>query len=140
MLACALALRSPWYDSNLKMNPTARLIVGVFAGDVIFAGSAALLFYFSRVDPHAPAAAGFIVFSILYGIAFAVLGGFLAGKIGKREDLVSGMLLALIIAIPAAITLISRPGQGAIWSQLSALILMSPAALIGDWLSKNRNR
>jgi hypothetical protein len=122
------------------MNPTARLIIGVLAGDVIFAGSGGLLFYFSRVDPHAPAAAGFMAFSILYGIAFAMLGGFLAGKISRRADLVSGMLLTLIIAIPAVATLITRPGQGAIWSQLSALILMSPAALIGDWLSKNRNR
>lgn len=120
------------------MNPIARLIIGVFAGDVIFAGSAVLLFYFSRVDPHAPAAAGFITVSILYGIAFAVLGGFVAGKISRRADLVSGMLLALIIAIPAVVTLITRPGQGAIWSQLSALILMSPAALVGDWLGKSR--
>ena len=118
------------------MNPTARLIIGVITGDVIFAGSAGLLFYFSRVDPHGPAATAFMAVSVLYGIAFAVLGGFVAGKISRRADLVSGMLLALIIAIPAAATLISRPGQGAIWSQLSALVLMSPAALIGDWLNK----
>ena len=120
------------------MNPIVRLVVGVLVGDVIFAGSAAALFYFSRVDPHASAAPGFMAFSIAYGIAFALLGGLVAGVIAKRADLVSGMMLALIIAIPAALTLITRPGQGAIWSQLSALLLMSPAAIIGDSLRKRK--
>jgi hypothetical protein len=121
-----------------NMNAMARMVLGVLIGDVIFAGSAGLLFHFSQVDPHAPAAPGFMVFSILYGIAFALLAGFVAGKISRRTDLITGILLAAIIAIPAAITLISRPGQGAIWSQASALVLMSPAALIGDWLRKSR--
>src|SRR5579872_900648 len=116
------------------MNPMVKMVLGVLTGDVIFAGSAALLFYFSQVDPHAPAAPSFMLFSILYGIAFALLAGFVAGKISGRPDLITGVLLAAIIALPAAITLIGRPGQGAIWSQAAALVLMAPAALIGDWL------
>lgn len=115
-----------------------RTVLGVLTGDVIFAGSAALLFYFTRTDPHSPASPGFIFFSVLYGIGFALLGGFIAGKISERGDLITGLLLAAIIAIPAIITAISRPGEGAIWSQMFALILMSPAAVIGDWLRKSR--
>lgn len=107
-------------------------------GDVIFAGSAALLFYFSRTDPHAPAATGFIFFSVLYGFAFALLAGFVAGTIGKRPDLIAGILLAVIIAVPALITLITRPGQGAAWSAASALLLLAPAAVVGDWFRKSR--
>jgi len=126
------------YDLNLKMNVMTKTVLGVLAGDVIFAGSAALLFYFTRTDPHAPATAGFIFFCVLYGVAFALLAGFVAGKISARPDLMTGLLLAAIIAIPAAITAITRPGEGAIWSQMFALILMSPAALFGDWLRKSR--
>lgn len=122
------------------MNPLLRTILGVLAGDVIFAGSAVLLFYFSHIDPHAPATPPFMTYSILYGIAFALLAGFVAGIIGGRADILAGMLLALIIAIPAIVTLIQRPGAGAIWSQLSALILMSPAALVGDWIRKSRKK
>lgn len=110
----------------------------MLAGDVIFAGSAALLFYFSRFDPHAPAAPFFMALAVLYGVAFALLAGFVAGWIGQRPDVLSGILLGLIIAIPAVITLVRPPGQGAVWSQLSALVLMAPAALIGDWLRKAR--
>jgi hypothetical protein len=130
-----LFLLLSWQSAH---EPHGKDGVGRLAGDVIFAGSAVLLFYFSKVDPHSPALPGFMVFSILYGIAFALLAGFVAGTISKRPDLITGILLAAIIGIPAIITLISRPGAGAIWSQTSALVLMSPAALIGDWLRKSR--
>lgn len=126
------------YDLNLKMNVMVRTVLGVLIGDVIFAGSAALLFYFTRTDPHSPASPGFIFFSVLFGLAFALLGGFVAGKISGRADLITGLLLAAIIAIPAIITAISRPGEGAIWSQMFALLVMSPAAIFGDWLRKSR--
>jgi hypothetical protein len=76
--------------------------------------------------------------SILYGVAFALLAGFVAGMIGRRPDLATGILLAAIIGVPALITLIARRGQGAIWSQTAALLLMAPAAAFGDWLRKNR--
>lgn len=115
-----------------------RTVLGVLAGDVIFVGSLALLFYFTRTDPYAPATPGFILFCILYGIAFALLAGFVAGSISARQDLITGLLLAAIIAVPATIAAIRRPWQGAIWSQLFALFLMSPAALFGDWLRKSR--
>ncbi|HEY6251165.1 MAG TPA: hypothetical protein VI685_14495 [Candidatus Angelobacter sp.] len=115
-----------------------KTILGVLAGDVIFAGSVALLFYLTRTDPHAPASAGFIFFCTLYGIAFALLAGFVAGTISGRADLIAGLLLAAIIAIPAIITAIRRPGEGAVWSQMFALVLMSPTALFGDWVRKSR--
>ncbi len=108
--------------------------MGILLGDVIFAGGAALLFYVTRVDPHAPAEMRFMVLSSLGGIALALAGGFVAGWIGRRSDLVCGVILAVIIAGGAVASMIGRPGQGAIWSQLAALLTMSPAALIGDWL------
>ncbi|HEY7405379.1 MAG TPA: hypothetical protein VIB39_17770 [Candidatus Angelobacter sp.] len=116
----------------------ARTIIGVLLGDVIFAGGSALLFYAARVDPHAPAEMRFIALSILGGIALALVGGFVAGWIGRRNDLVCGMILAVIIAGGAIGSMIGRPGQGAVWSQLAALLAMSPAALAGDWLRMKR--
>ena len=120
-------------------NPgmTARTVLGVVAGDVISIGSTLLLFYLAHVDPHAPASIRFMVFSIVYGISFALLAGFIAGLISRRPDVLTGMLLALIIAVPAAITFV-RSGQEAMWTQAAAFFLMAPAALMGDWLRKNR--
>jgi len=116
---------------------TARTVLGVVAGDVISIGSTLLLFYLAHVDPHAPASIRFMVFSIVYGISFALLAGFIAGLISRRPDVLTGMLLALIIAVPAAITFV-RSGQEAMWTQAAAFFLMAPAALMGDWLRKNR--
>lgn len=116
----------------------ARTILGILLGDVIFAGGSALLFYAAKVDPHAPAEMRLILLGTLAGIVLALAGGFIAGWIGHRADLISGMILAVIIAGGAITSMIGRPGQGAIWSQLAALLTMAPAALVGDWLRINK--
>jgi uncharacterized oligopeptide transporter (OPT) family protein len=116
----------------------ARTILGIIAGDLIFAGSAVLLFYIARVDPHAPASLRFMICAILYGVAFALLSGYVAGLISRRADLIAGMILAAIIAISAFISLLARPGQGAVWTQISTLLFSAPAILVGDRLRTNR--
>ena len=116
----------------------ARTVLGIIAGDIISVGSTLLLFYFARVDPHAPATPRFMALSIVYGVAFALLAGFVAGLISRRPDLVTGLLLACIIAVPAAITFF-RSAPETPWTQAAAFFLMAPAALMGDWLRKNRH-
>ena len=116
-----------------------RTAAGIIIGDLIFVGSAVLLFYLSRVDPHAPASLGFMALSIAYGVAFALVSGFVAGLIARRRDLITGMILALIIAVVALISMF-KPEAGALWSQISTLVLMAPAGLLGDWLRLSRLR
>jgi Na+/melibiose symporter-like transporter len=119
---------------------SARTILAVIVGDLIFAGGSVLMFYVARVDPHAPAMTRFIVLSTAAGIVLALVGGVAGGSIGRRADLICGMLLAVIIAAGALVSMAGRPGQGALWSQTGALI-SAPAALVGDWLrAKLRNR
>lgn len=116
-----------------------RTALGIIIGDLIFVGSAVLLFYLPRVDPHAPTSFGFMAFSIAYGVGFALLSGFVAGLISRRRDLITGMMLALIIAVPALISML-KPGGGALWSQISALVLMAPSGVVGDWIRLSRLR
>ncbi|HEV3036665.1 MAG TPA: hypothetical protein VHA33_02660 [Candidatus Angelobacter sp.] len=116
-----------------------RTALGIIIDDLIFVGSAVLLSYLSRVDPHARASPGFVAFSIAYGIGFALLSGFVAGLISRRRDLITGMMLALIIAVPALISMLN-PGGGTVWSQISALVLMAPSGLVGDWIRLSRLR
>ena len=115
-----------------------RTAIGIIVGDLIFIGSAGLLFYLSRVDPHGPASPGFMAISTACGVIFALGAGFVAGLISRRRDLITGMILALIIAVPALISMVTTPG--ALWSQTSALVLMAPAGLVGDWLRLSRLR
>ena len=115
-----------------------RTFLAVVAGYLIFAVSAVLLFNLTNIDPHSPAALGFKTLTIGYGLAFAFVSGFVAGRLGRRTDLVCGIVLALVIALGATISMIARPGAGALWTQAAALILFAPASLAGDWTRSKR--
>ncbi len=115
-----------------------RTSLAVVAGYLIFAGSAVFLFHLTNVDPHSPAALGFKAFTMAYGLAFAFLSGFVAGHIARRTDLVCGIALALVIALGATISMLARPGAGALWTQSAALLLFAPASLAGDWTGRKK--
>jgi hypothetical protein len=115
-----------------------RISLAVVAGYLIFAVSAVLLFHLTNIDPHSPAALGFKALTVAYGFVFAFLGGFVAGRIGRRTDLGCGIVLALLIALGATISMIARPGAGALWTQTAALTLCAPASLAGDWTRRRR--
>lgn len=113
-----------------------RAFLAVVVGYVIFAGSAVIFFHGLNVDPHSPATARFEGLTIAYGLAFASLGGFVTGKIARRTDLTCGIALAVVIALGATISMIARPGAGALWTQTAAVLLFAPASLVGDWIRK----
>ena len=111
----------------------ARKIIGVIVGYLIFAISAGLLFQIVRRDPHAPTSISFMLVSFVYGAAFAALGGYVASTIARSGNLTQAIALAIVIALGATISILSQPGKGAIWSQLGAIFIMAPSALIGGW-------
>lgn len=115
-----------------------RGVLAVVSGYMIFAGSAVLFFRLTNVDPHSSAAVGFETLTVAYGLAFALLGGFVAGNIAHRTDLMSGIVLALVIALGATVSIIARPGAGALWTQTAALLLFAPASVAGDWIRIRR--
>jgi hypothetical protein len=117
-----------------------RTSLAVAAGYLIFAGTAVLFFHLLNVDPHSPATVRFKVFTIAYGVAFALLGGFVAGSIARRMDLNCGIVLALVIALGATVSMVARPGAGAVWTQTAALFLFAPTAIVGDWVRKRTKR
>jgi len=116
------------------MTPTSslgRTVGGVVLGYLVFVGGAALIFALSGRDSHAAQPPGFLVASIIAGILFALAGGYVAQLVARRSDMIAGVALALLIGLVALVSLVSRPGAGAIWSQLAALALMAPAAVVG---------
>jgi hypothetical protein len=115
-----------------------RTFLAVVAGYLIFAGSAVLLFHLTNVDPHSSASLGFKAFTMAYGLAFAFVSGFVAGHIARRTDLACGIALALVIALGATISMLARPGAGALWTQTAALLLFAPASLAGDWTGRRK--
>ena len=115
-----------------------RAVLGVIAGYLIFAVSAVALFQLSGRDPHAPTSAAFMVASIVYGMAFACFGGFVAQAIARRGDLRTGYGLSILIAVIAAISILADRSH-VVWSAIGALLLMSPCAILGAALARRRS-
>ena len=67
----------------------------------------------------------------MYGILFAALGGFIAVRVSRSHSLRHVAAVAVLIAAGAIVSVLTAPGADAKWSQLSALLLMAPAALAG---------
>jgi len=111
-----------------------RSIVAVLAGYAVFAVSALLLFRFSGQDPHGDASATFKAMAILVGTAGAIIGGYVAGSLAKRSPVGHASALALLMAVIASWSLHASPVKAAIWTQVSALFFMAPAAILGGIL------
>jgi hypothetical protein len=115
-----------------------RSVGGVVAGYLLFAISAALLFLASGRDPHREQDAAFLVFSVLYGMAFACAGGYVAATIAGRKPRAHSGAVAVILALGATASILAQPGAGSRWSQLTAIALMAPAAYVGGIIRSRR--
>lgn len=110
-----------------------RLVVGVALGYVVFAVSAVAIFLLTGHDPHGPASIAFKVGSIVYGMAFAALGGYLATRLARTPTAATavGVVIGALAVLSAVLD-----GQGFWWSQVAALVLMAPSAVIGGHLGR----
>ncbi len=117
-----------------------RRILGVVVGYAIFALSAVLLFRLSGRDPHLSQPGTFTAVSIVYGIVFAAVGGYVSGAVGGGSPRAQGRWVALIIALGATVSIIASPRDGSLWSRLAALVLMAPSAAVGGIARAALNR
>jgi hypothetical protein len=112
-------------------SSTARTIGGIVVGYLTFAVGAVLIFALSGRDAHAAVSPWFLAVSVVAGVILALGAGYIAGRVARRADNLAGIAVASIIALGAVVSLAFSPGGGAIWSQLAALVLMAPAAVVG---------
>ena len=116
-----------------------RSIAAVLIGYVLFAAPSFAIFRITGRDPHAPAAFSFMALSTLGGMVFAGIGGFVASAIAGRRPIAHALATALLLAAGATASLVQTLDQrGAIWSQVAALVLMAPCAVVGGWLWSRR--
>jgi peptidoglycan/LPS O-acetylase OafA/YrhL len=113
-----------------------RSIGAVAAGYIIFGASAALLFQLSGQEPHADAPLAFKIASIVWGAAFALVAGWLTARVAGRRPLAHAAVVAALIALGALIAVIARPAE-AIWSQVAALVIMAPCAVLGGLVARH---
>jgi hypothetical protein len=121
-------------NDALHMIALLRSIVAVLLGYIVFALSAFAVFRLSGQAAHEVASAPFMLVSIASGGVFALAGGYVAGWIAGRRPLAHGLAMAALLAIGAGASFASTLGHGAVWSQIAALTLMTPSAVLGGWL------
>jgi hypothetical protein len=111
-----------------------RGVAGVVVGYAVFAVSAGALFQLSGQDPHGEASIPFVILATLYGAAFALAGGYVSGWIAGRAPFTHGLIVACVLALGATASLFATLGKGYVWSQITALTAMAPAAAAGGYL------
>jgi hypothetical protein len=114
-----------------------RVFTGAVLGYLVFAGSAFLLFRITGHNPHIPASIGFEISSVVYGMLFAWLAGYIASFIGGRPDAIAAWILGCIIAVGAIVSMTMTVVS---WSQITALLFMAPMAVVGGWTYVLRTR
>jgi hypothetical protein len=115
-----------------------RSILAVLIGYIVFAASSFAVFRVSGQAPHAEASVGFMAASIASGIVFAAAGGYVAAWLAGRRPIAHGLAMAAVLAAGAVASLAATVGHGAIWSQVAALALMAPSAVLGGWWRARR--
>jgi hypothetical protein len=115
-----------------------RSVVAVLVGYAVFAASAFAVFRLSGHAPHAPASVPFMLLATALGVVFATLGGYAAGWLAGRRPLAHAVAMAMLLAAGAIASLVSTVGHGAVWTQVTALALMAPSAVLGGWSRARR--
>lgn len=111
-----------------------RGLLAVVVGFALFSAAAGLLFNIAGVDPHSPSSLDFLLFALGYGVVVALVSGYLVATIATRQRMRYVAVLAVLMALAATVSLVSRPGQGAVWSQLEMLLVFAPISFVGGRL------
>jgi hypothetical protein len=115
-----------------------RSALAVVAGYLIFAVCSFALFRVAGQDPHAAASFRFEAFTIVCGIIFAGIGGYVTGRLAPQKPLLHGVVLAAVMALLAAGSMLSVRESGSRWTQISAIFLMAPAAVVSSAAGRGR--
>jgi hypothetical protein len=108
-----------------------RSLAAIVIGYLVFAASAGMLFRVSGQDPRVFPSSMFLVFSVGYGVVFALLAGYLAAAVAGRSEMLHAGTLAGIVAVIALVSMIIERRHGSTWSEWAVLACMVPAALVG---------
>lgn len=111
-----------------------KSVLSVLAGYLVFGVSTILLFAVAGIDPRQELDLGFRIWSTLYGVVFALAGGYVAARLAGRNEIAHASAVACILAVIATVSLVAQPGHGSLWSQIAALGFMTPAVVFGGVL------
>ena len=98
-------------------------------------------------ESYQPENAGWVVFNVVYGCVFAVIGGYVTARLAPskpfRHALILGILMALFAAFTGYMTSVAPPSpEYALqpgWYYPVLAITVLPSILLGAWLFTRKN-
>lgn len=111
-----------------------RSIGAVVAGYLVIAIAIIVMFVIAFPDPTVIPGMGFMIFSLIYGFLFGILGGWVCGLIAQRAEVKHAAVIAAIGILISVLTMIFAPAKEPMWYQIANMVLLTIALLIGGWL------
>ena len=121
------------------MRRMARSLLAVVAGYVVMVvGVIAMTavagkLFAGAVPAEGSSTTGYLILNLLYGFAFALLGGYVAGVIARRGPVLHAIAVAVVMVIMAFIAMKTYAGQEPSWYQRGHFGTAIPA-LFGGWI------
>jgi len=109
-----------------------RGFIAIVIGYLVFGISNYVFLMMQGIHPADAPAFRLIVITILFGCLTAIVSGILTAVIAGKNYIRYGYILALLIAVIAAISMIMQTGNH--WTQWLAILLLAPLALTGTVL------
>lgn len=81
---------------------------------------------------------GFVISSLVIGLAFSALGGFIAARVAKYRELAHGAATA-VVALGLAVLTLAAAKTPPPWYEVLSYVLILPATLFGAHVAKRRN-
>lgn len=106
-----------------------RKILAVVIAYVVFAASAGAWFGLSGHKPHVDAPLLFKLETLAYGVFFSLLAGFLVRLISRSQTLALNYILAGLMFLLAAVSLLLSDGSH--WTQWLTMAIFAPCSLLG---------
>lgn len=88
----------------------------------------------ARAMEGEPLAAGPTLVVLVFGLLFAVLGGYVAALLARHRELRHATYLAVVMFLLSLVSMVMYWGQQPAWFQFALLLLGPPAAVVGGWL------
>jgi hypothetical protein len=110
-----------------------RSIVAVGLGFGIFLIGSFMPRSAASVHAGEPITFGLVAGSIAYGAVFAALGGLTAASLPGRRPFEHALVVAGMIAVAGLVHPWLEPGLDPRWLDVSAVLVMAPAAALAGW-------